>query len=156
VHKSTILLTLQEDPFSQVCSKLARELKAQSDQVLLSHRTVTVKPSESPASLGLTTADIIGELLDAHGSCEITLRALQASQYPDYKCPFPVPSILARPSLFILRHSCLVNNWALFIVISALRFLPDNRCCDSCHSNACKTTSNLLLEEDFGNEEQAI
>ena len=78
--------------------------------------------------------------------------ALQASQHPDYKCPFPVTSIVTRPFLFILRHSCLVNNWTLFIDISALRFLPDNRCCDCCHLNACKTTSNLLLEEDLGNE----
>lgn len=107
VHNSTILLTLQEDPFSQVCSKLARELKAQSDQVLLSHRTVTVKPSESPASLGLTTADIIGELLDAHGSCEITLRLCRPANILITSVHF-----LSPPSL--PGHSCSYSDIAVW------------------------------------------
>ena len=62
----TPLSVSQADPLSQVCSKLASELKAQSDQVLLSHRNATVKPTESPVSLKLTTADIMGKQASTH------------------------------------------------------------------------------------------
>ena len=53
---------LQCDPFSDVLALLAKELEGTSDdKVLLSHKTTTIKPTDSPASLGLTTADIIGK-----------------------------------------------------------------------------------------------
>lgn len=49
-------------PLSQVCSKLAAELGTKTELVLLSYMTATVQQSETPAALGLTTADIIGKL----------------------------------------------------------------------------------------------
>ena len=53
----------QVTPLSEVCRLLASELGANSaGQILLSHKTNTLKPEETPASLGLTTADIISKL----------------------------------------------------------------------------------------------
>ena len=59
-HPSSLFL-LQMDPFSHVCTLLLADLKEDARQkVLLSHKTSTIKQTESPASLGLTTADILG------------------------------------------------------------------------------------------------
>ena len=43
---------------------LGEEMEGTSDDnVLLVHKTTTIEPTDSPASLGLTTADIISEWL---------------------------------------------------------------------------------------------
>ena len=54
----------QSEPFSNVITRFAEELEVPSDhKVLLSHKTTTIKPTDSPGCLGLTTADILGKTL---------------------------------------------------------------------------------------------
>ena len=43
-----------------MCDKLAAELGVASKQIMLSHKTETLKLSKSPDDAGLTTVDIIG------------------------------------------------------------------------------------------------
>lgn len=60
------------DPLSVVCSLLASELKADSSKFLLSHKTSTLSLTDSPLSLGLTTADIIDAIQmseSLHSAC---------------------------------------------------------------------------------------
>ncbi len=48
-------------PLSQVISQLSEDLGIGSEEkLLLSHKTATLLPTESPLSRSLTTADIIG------------------------------------------------------------------------------------------------
>lgn len=59
-----VINILQFDPLSKVITLLGEELSVDGDnKVLLSHKTATIAPTDSPGSLGLTTADIIGEQL---------------------------------------------------------------------------------------------
>ena len=60
-----VLLTpfplFQWDTFSKVITLLSEDLEVTSgEKILLSHKTTTMKPTDSPGSLNLTTADIIG------------------------------------------------------------------------------------------------
>ena len=65
----TVLYT-QRDPLSGVCSQLASKVGAESgDHILLSHKNSTIRQTESPASLGLTTANIIGETCFCLSQC---------------------------------------------------------------------------------------
>lgn len=76
VHKYTVN---RRDPFSNVIALLAKELEVSSDdKILLSHKTATIKPTESPASLNLTTADFIDAVVmieSASASMEESLSA---------------------------------------------------------------------------------
>ena len=57
-----IATLLQYDPFSKVIGLLETELRVDgNNKVLLSYKTTTIAPTDSPGSLQLTTADIIGE-----------------------------------------------------------------------------------------------
>lgn len=60
-------LFVQCDPFADVAALLAKELSmdADSKRILLSHRTNPISLTDSPVSLGLTTASIIGEYVVA-------------------------------------------------------------------------------------------
>ena len=52
-----------------MCEELAGQFGAKGEQVLLSLQTVTVKQSESPSTLGLTTADILGAVHACMRAC---------------------------------------------------------------------------------------
>ncbi len=52
----------QVQPLSTVCATLAADMGTSPELVLLSHRNSTLSPTETPESLGLTTADIIGRV----------------------------------------------------------------------------------------------
>lgn len=48
---------------------LAKEITVNADdRILLSHKTTTINSTDSPASLALTTADIIGDFYDYYAS----------------------------------------------------------------------------------------
>ena len=64
-----------------MCSELASKVGAdEGSKLLLSHKNSTIRQTESPASLGLTTADIIGSSMymycDAHPIFIISLCSL--------------------------------------------------------------------------------
>ena len=57
---TTLISWTQDDPLVLLCAELGKELGVKGEQILLSHRTVTLSTTASPASLGLSTVDIIG------------------------------------------------------------------------------------------------
>jgi len=60
---------IQTAPFSEVISLLSKDLGLASDQnLLLSHKTATLMPTESPLSRSLTTANIIGKVWERDGT----------------------------------------------------------------------------------------
>ena len=61
-HIHTHPLTCQADPLVLICTDLGKELGVKGEQILLSHRMSTLDPASSPATLSLSTADILGEL----------------------------------------------------------------------------------------------
>ena len=70
----TVVL-IQTSPFSEVILLLSKDLRLTSEQnLLLSHKTATLMPTESPLSRSLTTADIIGKVLTME--CSLKIRAI--------------------------------------------------------------------------------
>jgi hypothetical protein len=57
----------KDDPLVLLCAELGKELGVKGDQILLSHRTVTLSTTASPASLGLSTVDIIDAIVVLEG-----------------------------------------------------------------------------------------
>jgi hypothetical protein len=53
----------KDDPLVLLCAELGKELGVKGEQILLSHRTVTLSTTASPASLGLSTVDIIDAIV---------------------------------------------------------------------------------------------
>ena len=63
-----------------LCTDLGKELGVKGEQILLSHSTATLSTAASPATLGLSTADIIGL---PHCYCSTCNRLLYSS-YPTF------------------------------------------------------------------------
>ena len=56
-----MLISPQVDIWAQVCQNMATELGCTWDQILLSHRTMTMDAFHTLGEAGITVGDIVGE-----------------------------------------------------------------------------------------------
>ncbi len=139
---------LQCDPFSKVISLLSRELKVSGDNhILLSHKTATISPTTSPASLGITTADIIGQLfrrtsLQGQLNCtrwRLLCRPLRSVQPPQ---GITTCTVIRNPGL-VLWLEMKINHalWSAYFFLADAVVMPGS--IDSSLNDSQSSTSGL-------------
>ena len=62
----------QTEPFQDIVERLAAVLHVGSSHILLTHKTQTIQPHDTPSLLGIDTTDFIGECIAASVGSFIT------------------------------------------------------------------------------------